>query len=176
MDLQQAFSDVVGSNQTVAIVVLILANFVLGVLAALKDGKFAWSELANIITDTKKVMPLIGYLLVSTVGKSMASPTGDVVANGAMLAGLPYLISTWKSLKSTGVPQVLTGTVAKTLNEVMGHGEVPPLERWAKEMWGLEQEFRTGEITAEAAQAKALLLSQLYGGPPPVPGWPGAPA
>ena len=118
MDLNQAFGDVVGANQTVVIIVLILANFVLGVLAALKDGKFEWSELANIVADGKKVMPLIGYLLFSTVGKSMDTPTGDVVANGAMLGGLPYVISTWKSLRATGVPQILVGTVVKTLKEV----------------------------------------------------------
>ena len=124
MDLSQAFAEVATSNQTLAFIVLILANFVLGVLAALKDGKFEWKELAGIFT---KVFPLFGsYLTLATVGQGVSGPAGVAVENGALLAGLPFLLGVWKNLKTTGIPQILAATLAHTVREVTNTKPPPP--------------------------------------------------
>ena len=116
MDLNQAFGEVATSNQTLGFVVLILANFILGVLAALKDGKFEWKELAGIFN---KVLPMFGsYLALATVGQGVEGPAGDAVENGALLAGLPFLLGAWKNLKATGIPQIIASTLAHTVKEV----------------------------------------------------------
>ena len=116
MDLNQAFAEVATSNQTLAFVVLILANFVLGVLAALKDGKFTWAEVSGIFN---KVLPLFGsYLTLATVGQGVPGPAGTAVETGALLAGLPFLLGSWKNLKATGIPQVIASTIVHTLREV----------------------------------------------------------
>ena len=116
MDLNQAFSEVAASNQTLAFIVLILANFVLGVLAALKDGKFEWGELAGIFA---KVFPLfVSYLVLATVGQGVKGLAGDAVETGAMLAGLPFLLGVWKNLRATGIPQIIASTIAHTVKEV----------------------------------------------------------
>ena len=178
MDLNQAFAEVVNSNQGVAVMALVAANFVLGVLAALKDGRFTWAEFSGIITDAKKLTPLVGFLVVSMVGKGMDSPASGVVENGALLAGLPFLISTWKSLKSTGIPAMLSTTFAHTVKEVANTAppdKDPHLETksLAVELRDLMDAYAANKITADDVKKQAALLQIAYPGYPGLPsGWP----
>lgn len=177
MDLNQAFEEVVGSNQTLAVVLLILANFALGVLAALKDGRFTWEELSDILASSKKLTPLIGYLVASTVGQGITGPAGDVVQNGALLAALPYVLSTWKSLKATGAPQVVTKTIAHTIHEVIDTKPPDPLaatKSLAVELRDLMAAYASGSLTVEDVKKRVAALQITYPGYPGLPvGWPG---
>ena len=95
--MEAAFQEIATSNPTLAFLAVIAANLVAGVLAALKDGKFEWSKLADIF---KKLFPLLGsYLALQATGEAMASPAGDAVKAGSSLAALPFILSIWKDIK-----------------------------------------------------------------------------
>ena len=111
-------------------------------------------------------------------------PASVVVDHGALLAGLPYLISTWKSLKATGVPQILVGTLTKTANEVVHLGNAPiviappdPLaatKDLAVELRDLFASYTSGSIDAGAVKKATEALMIKYPGYPGLPaGWPG---
>ena len=97
MDISVAFQEIAQSNPTLAFLALIGANLVAGVIVALKDGKFEWSELAGIFT---KVWPLLGsYAGLQVAGEAIAGSTGEVVQTASWLAMLPFILGIWNNIK-----------------------------------------------------------------------------
>jgi len=118
--LTAAFGEILASNTTVALAFLILGNLVLGVVNAMKDGKFTIDEVSGIL---KKVLPYVfgGYFGLGTVGALQGGITGDVVALlGTILGMLPFGVGIAKEGRSLGfVPNPLQ----KVLNLVLPNKE-----------------------------------------------------
>lgn len=114
--LTQAFGEIVSSNTTVALVFLILANLVLGVLNAMKDGKFTLEELSGIL---KKVLPYVfaGYFGLGTVGELQGGITGEVISLlGTILGMTPFAVGTVKEGRSLGlIPKPISAVVDKLI-------------------------------------------------------------
>jgi len=102
MDFGTELTTVLGSNQTLAFLLLVVANVVVGVLAALKDRRF---ELGEVGTIFYKVLPLFGsFLLLKIGGQAVGGASGDMMAVGAWGTLLPFVKGTLKNIRELGVP------------------------------------------------------------------------
>src|SRR3989304_1727119 len=88
--IAQAFGEVARAKPMIALAFLIGANLALGVMDALKDGKFTFAELADIL---KKVLYYVlpGPLVLGTTGQLMEGTAGNILSIlGTALGLLPF--------------------------------------------------------------------------------------
>lgn len=102
--LGQAIQALVLAKPTWAVISLIGLNFILGVINALKDGRFTFYEVADI---AKKVAPIaityfaIGVSSEMALTEQLANTINTLVA---VVAGLPFLASSLKEANALRVP------------------------------------------------------------------------
>ena len=175
MDMNQAFGELAHSNQTLAFILVVAANVVLGVLAALKDRQFELAEVANIFN---KLWPMLGaYFALNVGGEAMGGPTGNAVQVVSWATMLPFLKGAVKNLREVGVPvEKVTG---KAVADLVGKPDKTPMqvafENWESELNTILRDYRASTISDVVAQAKATLIYEKYkehGVPSTPPGWP----
>lgn len=101
--LSQAIQALVVAKPTWAVIALVGINFVLGVITALKDRVFTWQELSDIFS---KVAPIaIGYTFLGVSSEmALTQQLGDAVQTLiAVVAGMPFLVSSIKDVKGLTV-------------------------------------------------------------------------
>ena len=85
MDFGQAMQQFLTGNQTLAFWALVGVNLVLGVIVALKDGKFTVAELGDI---SKKILPYFGtYLGAGLTGTLLQDWYGQTLQWGGVVVG-----------------------------------------------------------------------------------------
>jgi hypothetical protein len=94
MDYIKKFLALVNGVKLITILILVIVDFVLGVVVAIKEGTFKLSKLADFLNTTVLYL-LGGYFLIGIVG----------VAEPAI--GEPLVISTWILLDATMVGSIL---------------------------------------------------------------------
>ena len=117
MDYAAELTKVLGSNQTLALVVLIGVNLVLGVLAAAKDGKF---ELVELFAILKKVAIFGGtYLGLGVASPAMPDPAAVVAEAGTWGALVAFAASSLKNARELGVPGIPDFVARRPIEEVL---------------------------------------------------------
>ena len=176
MDFEKLFVEIAQSNQTLAFLLLVAGNVVMGVLAALKDGRFELGELAGIFN---KLFPMLGsYAALQVTGAAMGPGAGDLVEAASWGTMLPFVKGIVKDLREVGLP--VEKVVGTGLADMVGKVDRTPLqvafENWAAELNAINAAYRREEITDVVAVAKAVLVQEKYrehGVPGLPPGWPG---
>lgn len=171
-ELSKAFGDLVGSNQAYGLMILIVANFILGVLNALKDGKFTLAELGAIL---RKVAPYFGsFLALGVTGKAAGGTLEPLLLwAGTLLAGAPFASGTLRGaaeLAHAKFPDV----AERVLGMVPADKPFPKLEEYVAKVNELSTAYRTGTLPADAAAGRYLDLRAMYHDYPDLfpPGWP----
>ena len=177
MDYSAELTKVLGSNQTLALVFLILANVVLGVMVALKDGKFTLPELAAIF---RKVALYGGtYLGLGVTSEAMAGPASVVAETGSLLAFLPFIASSVADTRKMGLPveKVIGTKMADVIAPFAPPTAVPPFGSGVPaidELNVIYRDYRAGGHTAAGAEFAVANWKSRYptfAGIVP-PGWP----
>ena len=126
MDYTKELTEVLKSSPLLALIILLAVQWVVGVLAAMKDGKFEFAEMAGVL---KKSLVWVGaFVSTQLAGEGMGSGTGDVVTSAGYLAFLPILKGILKNVRVLGLPleKVVGPTVADLVAKKDDKPTVPP--------------------------------------------------
>ena len=157
--LVTAFEEVVSSYPTLAILSLILINLALGVVNALKDGRFTLYEMGDIM---KKVLPLLlGYFTLATTGRVIGGTAGTLTEFLApILGGAPFVASSLKELKGVGVP--LEKVIGTALVNVLASKPVADEGALFEAVNSIHKRFISSSITASQALAEGEAVFNAY--------------
>jgi len=165
---------ILASQPVLALGVLIVVNFILGVMAALKDGRFTLVELSGIVK--KALIYVGGYAGVVVVGEAQGGAVESLTGTVApVLTAIPFVASALKSLNELGVP--LGAPIVKMVSaEPVKETAKDRVVAWTAEANEISRDFANGMTTkAEALIAVAQLAKDYPDLPSMPPGWPTKP-
>jgi hypothetical protein len=115
------FFDQPTGQAVLAVGLLAVADFALGVFAAVRDNVFTWDAIAAWLrkTLTGRVLPIFGVLLVGYAvgGMTFADGIGGIVSPGTIITGIglaaaaSYVLEVIASMRESLVPKPATRAI-----------------------------------------------------------------
>lgn len=108
ISITMALMNAVTGPEVVALVVLMAANVVLSILAAVKNGVFTFRRVGDFVKT--RILPLAAYIILNIMAQFVE---GWMVGAGLVYAGLVAMygagiLAAVKSLTGVSIPRILT--------------------------------------------------------------------